>query len=89
MKIRGPRYGVWFSEQSRASNEATLIRLARWRCVIACLTGATGLLRYLSLRLAMPNGRSMRFPAGMMDGVVDDFVIYLNYPAALHVLDPG
>ena len=89
MKNRGQRCGGWFSEPSRASNDATLIRLARWRCVIACLTGATGLLRYLSLRLAIPNGRSMRIPAGMMDGVGDDFLLELNSPFAFHVLDPG
>jgi hypothetical protein len=31
----------------------------------------------------------MRFPAGMMDGVVDDFFLELNSPSAFHVLDPG
>ena len=89
MKNRGQRCGGWVSEWSRASNDATLIRLTRWRRVIVCLTGATGLLRYLSLRLAMPNGRSMRIPAGMMDGVGDDFLLEPNSPSAFHVLDPG
>jgi hypothetical protein len=53
------------------------------------LTGTTGLLRYLSLLLTIPNARSMRIPAGTMDGVGDDFLLEPNSPSAFHVLDPG
>ncbi len=89
MKMRGQRYGVWFSEPSFASNEATWIRLLLRRPVIVGLTGGTRLLRSLGLRFSVPNGRSMRFPAGMMDGVGDDFFLEPNFPSAFHVLDPG